>query len=302
MADFLEMEDGVKIRYEINGSGKPLILIHGWTGGRGNWIRQVPELSKKFMVVTYDHRGHGESDKPEKHLNLNWLARDLRTIIRKLNLEKPVAVGHSMGAAVLFEYVRTYGDGDFSGLCFIDMTPKFLCGGGWNLGVGGGLTCELSLLLLSQLFTDAQENVKESVVMGYHRDKKLEDLDEEEVELLVQMSLNTSLLATTAFFVAMCLGDYRDVLPKISVPVLLAYGGGSQLFPRQRVYEGKHQELETGDFREERPQHTFRGTGKAEQRINGIHSISLKQHFHSSSFSLKCSVAARVIAVDSFRG
>jgi len=231
MADFLEMEDGVKIRYEINGSGKPLILIHGWTGGRGNWIRQVPELSKKFMVVTYDHRGHGESDKPEKHLNLNWLARDLRTIIRKLNLEKPVAVGHSMGATVLFEYVRTYGDGDFSGLCFIDMTPKFLCGGGWNLGVGGGLTCELSLLLLSQLFTDAQENVKESVVMGYHRDKKLEDLDEEEVELLVQMSLNTSLLATTAFFVAMCLSDYRDVLPKISVPVLLAYGGGSQLFP-----------------------------------------------------------------------
>ncbi|MHA1580086.1 MAG: alpha/beta fold hydrolase [Candidatus Freyarchaeota archaeon] len=231
MTDFLEMEDGVRIGYEVRGSGKPVILIHGWTGGRVNWIRQVPLLSKRFMVVIYDHRGHGESDKPQKHLNLNWLARDLRTIIRKLNLNKPVAVGHSMGAAVLFEYVRAYGDADFSGLCFIDMTPKFICGGDWSLGVGGGLTCEVALLLLSQLFTDAQENVKESVVMGYHRDKKLEDLDEEEVELLVQMSLKTSPLAAAAFFVAMCLSDYRDVLPKISVPVLLAHGGGSQLFP-----------------------------------------------------------------------
>lgn len=230
MADFLEMEDGIKIKYEIHGSGKPVILIHGWTGATGNWMRQVPELSKDFKVVTYDHRGHGESDKPEKHLNLNWLARDLKTIIQKLNLEKPVAVGHSMGAATLFEYVKVYGDNDFSGICFIDMTPKFLYSDDWKMGVGGGLTCELSLLLLEQLFTNAQENVEESVIMGYHRDKKLEDLDKEEVEILVQMSRSTSLLATTALWVSMSLMDYRDVLPKIKVPVLLAYGDGSQLY------------------------------------------------------------------------
>ncbi len=229
MADFLVMEDGVKIKYEIHGSGKPVILIHGWTGGTGNWMRQVPELSKEFKVITYDHRGHGESGKPEKHLNLNWLARDLKTIIERLKLEKPVAVGHSMGAATLFEYVRMHGDSDFKGICFIDMTPKFLCSDDWKLGMGGGLTCELSLLLLQQLFTDAQENVEDSVIMTYHRDKKLEDLDKEEVKTLVQMSHATSLLATTALFVSMSLSDYRDVLPKINVPVLLAYATGSQL-------------------------------------------------------------------------
>lgn len=230
MADFLEMEDGIKINYEIHGSGKPVILIHGWTGGTGNWMRQVPELSKDFKVITYDHRGHGESDKPEKHLNLNWLARDLKTIIQKLNLEKPVAVGHSMGAATLFEYVKVYGDRDFSGISFIDMTPKFLCSNDWNLGIGGGLTCELSLLLLEQLFVNGKENLEESVIMGYHRDKKFEDLDKEEVEILTKMSLNTSMLATTALWASMSLMDYRDVLPKITVPVLLAYGGGSQLY------------------------------------------------------------------------
>ncbi len=230
MADFLEMEDGIKIKYEIHGSGKPVILIHGWTGGTGNWMRQVPELSKDFKVITHDHRGHGESDKPEKHLNLNWLARDLKTIIQKLNLEKPIAVGHSMGAATLFEYVKVYGDRDFSGISFIDMTPKFLCSNDWNLGIGGGLTCELSLLLLEQLFVNGKENLEESVIMGYHRDKKFEDLDKEEVEILTKMSLNTSMLATTALWASMSLMDYRDVLPKITVPVLLAYGGGSQLY------------------------------------------------------------------------
>lgn len=231
MPNFLEMDDGIKIRYEEKGSGKPVILIHGWTGGIGNWMKQVPELSKYYKVITYAHRGHGESDKPEKHMNLNWLARDLNTIIKKLKLEKPVAVGHSMGAATLFEYLKVYGDSDFSGICFIDMTPKFMCSDDWNLGIGGAMNCELSLLLLEQLFTDAQDNVEASVIMGYHRDKKLEDLDKKEVEILVQMSLNTSLLATTGLFVSLCKNDYRDVLPKIKVPVLLAYGGGSQLFP-----------------------------------------------------------------------
>lgn len=231
MANFLEMEDGVKIRYEINGRGKPVILIHGWTGGRANWMRQVPALSKHFQVVTYDHRGHGESDKPEKHLTLNWLARDLKTIMKKLKLEKPIAVGHSMGAATLFEYLKLYGDGDFSALCFIDMTPKFMCSADWKMGIGGALNCELSLLLLGQLFEDARGNVEASVIMGYHKDKKLEDLPREEIETLVEMSLNTSLLATTGLFVSLCLNDYREILPKIKVPVLLAYGGGSQLFP-----------------------------------------------------------------------
>ncbi|MGQ9723614.1 MAG: alpha/beta fold hydrolase [Candidatus Jordarchaeum sp.] len=231
MPNFLEMDDGIKIRYEEKGSGKPVILIHGWTGGIGNWMKQVPELSKYYKVITYAHRGHGESDKPEKHMNLNWLARDLNTIIKKLKLEKPVAVGHSMGAATLFEYLKVYGDSGFSGICFIDMTPKFMCSDDWNLGIGGAMNCELSLLLLEQLFTDAQDNVEASVIMGYHRDKKLEDLDKKEVEILVQMSLNTSLLATTGLFVSLCKNDYRDVLPKIKVPVLLAYGGGSQLFP-----------------------------------------------------------------------
>jgi pimeloyl-ACP methyl ester carboxylesterase len=229
MVAFLEMEDGVKIKYEINGSGKPVILIHGWTGGIGNWMHQVPELSKNFKVITYDSRGHGESGKPEKNLNLNWLARDLKTIMQKLNLKKPVAVGHSMGAAVLFEYVKVYGDQDFSGLSFIDMTPKLMCTDDWKLGMGGALTCEGCLFLLSQLFTNAQENAESTLIMGYRRGKKLEDLDKKEVETLRQMTLNTSLLAAAAFFVSMCINDYRDILPKIKVPVLLAYAGDSQI-------------------------------------------------------------------------
>jgi non-heme chloroperoxidase len=229
MVDFLEMEDGVKIKYEINGSGKAVILIHGWTGGTGNWMYQVPELSKHFKVITYDQRGHGESGKPEKNLNLNWLARDLKTIMQKLNLKKPVAVGHSMGAAVLFEYVKVYGDQDFSGLCFIDMTPKFVCSDDWKLGMGGALTYEGCLFLLSLLYTSAQESAESNLTMGYHRGKRFEDVDKKEVETLRQMTLSTSLSAAAAFLVSMCINDYRDVLPKIKVPVLLAYAGDSQV-------------------------------------------------------------------------
>ena len=60
--------DGVSIHYEVNGSGRPLVMLHGWDQSARAFCRNVPALSEKYQVVTVDFRGHGESEKPSPRL------------------------------------------------------------------------------------------------------------------------------------------------------------------------------------------------------------------------------------------
>ena len=57
--------DGVRIYYEVHGSGPPLLLTHGYSSTSGMWQGQVAALSKHHQLVLWDMRGHGQSDYPE---------------------------------------------------------------------------------------------------------------------------------------------------------------------------------------------------------------------------------------------
>jgi pimeloyl-ACP methyl ester carboxylesterase len=57
--------DGVKIHYEVHGSGPPLILTHGYSSTSEMWRGQIEALSKNHKLVLWDMRGHGQSDYPD---------------------------------------------------------------------------------------------------------------------------------------------------------------------------------------------------------------------------------------------
>jgi pimeloyl-ACP methyl ester carboxylesterase len=57
--------DGVKIHYEVHGSGPPLILTHGFSSTSEMWRGQIEALSKNHTIVLWDMRGHGQSDYPD---------------------------------------------------------------------------------------------------------------------------------------------------------------------------------------------------------------------------------------------
>ena len=73
--------DNVKIYYEVKSNGKPLILIHGYSGNRHFFRKQTPVLVHKYKVIYYDLRGHGDSDKPEHGLYIERFAQDLKELI-----------------------------------------------------------------------------------------------------------------------------------------------------------------------------------------------------------------------------
>ncbi len=103
--------DGVTLRYIDTGAGEPpLLFIHGWTCNRTNWRDQVPHFAKKHRVVALDLRGHGESDKPDQDYAIEGFVGDVAWLIRKLGLERPVVIGHSMGGVIAMNLARKHPD------------------------------------------------------------------------------------------------------------------------------------------------------------------------------------------------
>lgn len=103
---FFTSFDGIKIHYEVKGHGKPVLLIHGFTGAGSDWNNKPLTdslVSNGFQVILPDLRGNGLSDQPtvpEAYAN-NAEARDLMGLITFLKIKKYAAVGYSRGSIIL---------------------------------------------------------------------------------------------------------------------------------------------------------------------------------------------------------
>jgi pimeloyl-ACP methyl ester carboxylesterase len=94
---------GVALDVQVEGSGRPVVLIHGWPDTHRLWSKQVPALvDAGFQVITYDQRGYGASDKPAEveAYSIPFLAIDTTAILDHLGIEQAHVVGHDWGAAV----------------------------------------------------------------------------------------------------------------------------------------------------------------------------------------------------------
>ena len=91
--------DGVHLHVTRSGGNKPaLVLVHGVTDDGLCWGPVASVLEANFDVIMIDARGHGGSDAPESGYDLLTLANDLHGVIQALGLEKPIVIGHSLGA------------------------------------------------------------------------------------------------------------------------------------------------------------------------------------------------------------
>ena len=78
----------IELYYEDHGSGKPVVLIHGYPLSGASWEKQVPVLlNAKYRVITYDRRGFGKSSQPTEGYNYDTFAEDLRKLVTHLKLQ-----------------------------------------------------------------------------------------------------------------------------------------------------------------------------------------------------------------------
>jgi pimeloyl-ACP methyl ester carboxylesterase len=92
--------DNVNLYYERSGRGSPLVLVHGSWGDHNNWAAVTPRLSQSFQVVTFDRRGHSQSETGPNQGSFAEDADDLGALIEELDLAPAHVVGNSAGAII----------------------------------------------------------------------------------------------------------------------------------------------------------------------------------------------------------
>ena len=99
--------NGIEINYEVHGSGFPVVFLHGFVGTVDMWHPQVAALSADYRFITYDARGHGDSESPKSAdaYSAEIVVEDLDQLLGAVGVDRAVVGGLSMGG---YESLRFY--------------------------------------------------------------------------------------------------------------------------------------------------------------------------------------------------
>ena len=107
--DFAQTKDGLKLRYEIRGSGEPVALIMGFSGSGRGWGEAFLKLMEaRFKIFVIDNRGTGESDKPDTEFTLGDMAADIAAVLDHAKTPRAHIFGISMGGMIAQEFALAY--------------------------------------------------------------------------------------------------------------------------------------------------------------------------------------------------
>lgn len=102
--------DGIRIHYEVEGNGPPLVLQHGLSDSIESWYEfgYVERLKDEFQLIMIEERGHGESDKPHDSAayNLKLMASDVLAVLDRLKLARVYYCGYSLGCRIGFKIAK----------------------------------------------------------------------------------------------------------------------------------------------------------------------------------------------------
>lgn len=242
---YFETDDRLKIFYEVHGSGPPIVFVHGLTANHRHFKYQTAAFQAKYQVIIYDLRGHGDSPVADHALNMHRQALDLAQLMEHLDLTGVCLVGWSLGAHIIFEYIRKFGCHRLDRLAIIDMTPKLLKSDNWQLGLRGlngkdgdfGLsdnTQTLAALLhmdwavFSRLL--AERLYDKALTVEGRFDDQADFKGKADMEWIYEQALRNRAYVIAAMWISMSVQDYRSLLSTIDVSALITYGEGSNYY------------------------------------------------------------------------
>lgn len=194
----LTAADGETITVEVSGAGRPLVLVHGLGGSHHDWDAAVELLAATHRVYTLDLGGHGARAAARRQPTLETMARDIALVIERLSLERPLLVGHSLGALVVMQYLKAHGSDRLAGVCFVDQSPRITTDAQWQLGLFGSLT---------------RARLQAALARGHRLVAHFRHV----LGITPLLSIVDSLVDS----------DFRDVVAQLTLPALVVLGGAS---------------------------------------------------------------------------
>jgi non-heme chloroperoxidase len=202
-----------------NPNGQPILFAHAYGMSYLDFLPQVTsDVLQEFRLITFDHRGHGESgkpDTPDAYNNADVFAEDFHAILTTLNLSHPILVAHSMSGALMGDYLTTYGDLSISGVVL--------------LAAASTLGNPLFQTQVGSVFADPQsqgifsENLGDRITGWNFTNRHLTVAPP--TKEVNDIFLASSMVAAPAFLASALMRDanYLPMYQALSVPILVAH-------------------------------------------------------------------------------
>src|SRR5712691_10086886 len=224
-----ENSGNIDLYYEDHGTGKPVVLIHGYPLSGASWEKQTAALlAAGHRVITYDRRGFGKSSQPTTGYNYDTFAEDLHKLVSEIGLREFALVGFSMGGGEVARYIGKYGSKGVSKAVFISGVPPYLLKTADNPeGVDGSVFEGIEKAVAADRYAFFTEFFKNFYNLDVLLGKRV---SEQTVQASWNVAAGASATASLAC-VATWHEDFRKDLARVDVPTLVIHGDADRIVP-----------------------------------------------------------------------
>lgn len=217
----------IDLYFEDNGSGSPVVLLHGWPLDSRSWEPQLPALVQAgHRVITYDRRGSGRSSRPGTGYDFDTLAADLDTVLTTLDVHDAVLVGFSLGTGEVARYIGKYGTGRLRGCVMIEsLAPSFTKSADNPQGVDQAAVEGVQQAILADRYSWLTGLIGDFLNLDQYLGNRV---SEETVRAMWQAGADASPLATWAGPVDW-LDDFTQDITRFDVPTLIIHGTADRI-------------------------------------------------------------------------
>ncbi|KIL51580.1 alpha/beta hydrolase [Jeotgalibacillus alimentarius] len=228
--------NGCNLYYSVKGEGVLIVFIHPPVLTSFNFHYQLEELSQSFKVITFDIRGHGESQYSKKTVTYPLIVEDIKHLLDHLNINKAFICGYSTGGSIVLEYLLNSSDRALGGIVIGGMSEVNTFNLKGKINLGAFLAAKGAVPLLAFAISWGNCNKRK---LFLKLDQEARKGNKRNIEQYFRYSLHY---------------NCTRQLNKIDLPILLVYGSKDKSFysyarilhkklPRNKLifFNAKHQ-------------------------------------------------------------
>ena len=230
-----EKSTPIDLYYEDHGTGRPVVLIHGWPLSGRSWENQVPALVEAgYRVITYDRRGFGKSSQPWEGYDYDTFTADLHALLEHLDLTDVTLVGFSMGGGEVVRYASRYGgQGRLRAAVLAGAVPPYLYKSDDNPdgGLDDATIEQFQAGVRGDRLAFLDGFTTEFFSSGAGLTGKKVQVSEPQRQYALNIAAGASAKGTLDCITAFGRTDFRDDVANVHVPTLVIHGDSDQIVP-----------------------------------------------------------------------